>query len=261
MNWVSIKEKTPTVSGKYFVAGSYSAYADYWDVDEGRFLKDVNGAHAKWWMEIPNSPDGVEYRTKGLYAVKKRKKNRAIEFPYSFYQELTDGVFTLPEDWEETVEHCWKLLDEREQTVFELLYKSGTSQGAVAEKLGVSRQRVQQIKADGLRKMRQYGTFQILTNGLAKVTKNREKVSRMLEKGQLREVLKQLKIFNTDVNEVAGISFRGKRVLREQGIRTLGQLSELDFPTIVSFPGCGTTTAANISDALKQYILLSSYNL
>lgn len=261
MNWVSIKEKKPTVSGKYFVAGKYSAYADYWDVDESRFLKDRNGNGVKWWMEIPASPDGVDYKKKGMYQAKKAKRGKTAEFPYSFYQDLTDGVFTLPSDWEATVEHCWQMLDERTRTVFELVYKNGFTQGEVAEKMGVSRQRVHQIKADGMRRMKQYGTFQILTHGLKKVEKNRDDVSRMLDTGKLQEALKKLGIFNTDVNEVAAISFRGKRVLMEQGIKTLGQLSELDFPTIVSFPGCGMTTAKNISDALKQYVLMSSYNM
>ena len=260
MQWVSVDERLPAKSGRFLVAGKSMANCDYFDAKTNSFIGVMD---VKWWANIPNAPDGTNFTKRTLYqATRNKGVRKKTEFPYNFYAELTENnAFVLPEDWKETVEHFWSRLDERTRTVLELLYKNGLNMKATSEQMGLSRQRVQQIKADTLRKMRHDGTMQILLCGMKKAQDNYDATLKMLEEGNLEEALEKVGIINNSVNEVGGISVRGRRVLREQGIATLGELAKCEFKKMVAWPSCGATTAKNVTDALRDYILAKSYGM
>lgn len=260
MQWVSVDERLPAKSGRFLVAGKSMANCDYFDAKTNSFI----GVMAvKWWANIPDAPDGTNFTKRGLYqATHNKGAKKKTEFPYNFYEELTgNNAFVLPEDWEETVEHFWSRLDERTRIVLELLYKNGLNMKATSEQMGITRQRVQQIKADALRKMKHDGTMQILLSGLKKAQDNYDATLKMLEAGELEAALEKVGIINNSVNEVGGISVRGRRVLREQGIGTLGELAKCEFKKMVAWPSCGVTTAKNVTDALRDYVLAKSYGM
>jgi len=261
MQWVSVDERLPAKSGRFLVAGKNAVNCDYFDAKTKSFVGFMG---VKWWSKIPATPDGVDFTKHGLYQGLKANKGdrKKMEFPYNFYAELTgSSTFNVPEDYEETIEHFWNLLDERTRMVFELFYKNGLTLGQVSERMGVTRQRVQQIKADVLRKMRHDGTMQVMVSGMKKAQDNYDATLRMIESGNLEGALEKVGIINNSVNEVGGISVRGRRVLREQGIMTLGELAKCEYKKMVAWPSCGATTAKNVRDALREYVLAKSYGM
>ena len=173
----------------------------------------------------------------------------------------------MPQDAEETLRYALEMsMTPREQRVIKESYENGKALDTIGDELGVTRSRVQQIRAKALRKLR-YRIGHALPHGLEAA----QKAAEMWEKEKEKVILalsEQCKDLDEDYRkansellmrtgriplEEMDFSVRAYNVLKRSGVESLADI--LCIPTeenLLNRRNCGKETAKEIISRVHQ---------
>lgn len=97
------------------------------------------------------------------------KTTEVLDWPENLLDAIGfDYILPLPEDTEQTIEYILKTLAEREQKVIIMRYKDGLTIEETGKNFGVTRERIRQVEAKALRKLRHPTRGRIFQTGVEK---------------------------------------------------------------------------------------------
>ncbi len=162
-----------------------------------------------------------------------------------------------------------KTLTDREQLVLEYRYKDIQTLEQVGKLLGVTRERVRQIEAKALRKLRhptrltkmKAYTYEDMIRGNEERNELREQ-NKLLEKAiklyakeeitkdQLEEMAKKVDVNNVSIDEL-DLSVRSYNCLKRRGIDTLGELLEITYAELSQVRNLGAKSREEVMRKLQ----------
>ena len=180
-------------------------------------------------------------------------------------KELTEA---MPQDAEETLSYILETyLTPREQQVIKELYEEGKTQESVGSALGVTKQRVSQIQAKVLRKIR-YRIRHELPHGLEAV-KRATVLWEHQKADAIAKLVEQRKVLDEDYSratkdvlvrtgriplEDVGFSARAYNVLRFNGVETLADVLSIQTQDeLLRFKNCGKRTVDEIVGMVHSF--------
>ena len=180
-------------------------------------------------------------------------------------KELTEA---MPQDAEETLSYILETyLTPREQQVIKELYEEGKTQESVGSALGVTKQRVSQIQAKALRKIRCRIRHE-LPHGLETV-KRATVLWEHQKEDAIAKLVEQRKVLDEDYSraikdvlvrtgriplEAVGFSARAYNVLRFNGVETLADVLSIQTQDeLLRFKNCGKRTVDEIVGMVHSF--------
>lgn len=161
-----------------------------------------------------------------------------------------------PEDVEETVCFLFGNLREREKEVLTLRYQEGKSLSDIADRFGLTKERIRQIQKKALLHMSQGRQGEILKNGVQKsVREEAERAQRMAELAK-NEKARRADILTAADEPVANLdlSVRAYNCLVRNGIKTGKEAIEYDESVgLMRLRNCGKGTYDEIIRKLSRY--------
>lgn len=161
-----------------------------------------------------------------------------------------------PEDVEETVCFLFGNLREREEEVLTLRYQEGKSLSDIADRFGLTKERIRQIQKKALLHMSQGRQGEILKNGVQKsVREEAERAQRMAELAKNGKA-RRADILTAADEPVANLdlSVRAYNCLFRNGIKTGKEAIEYDESVgLMRLRNCGKGTYDEIISKLSRY--------
>ena len=166
------------------------------------------------------------------------------------------------------IEDALKTLTEREQKVLELRYQKGMTLQRTSEYFGISRERIRQVEAKALRKLRHPFRFRrCLLDTTEKAVELEKENSRLrLQNVILSDKLKNAGILSNDEVEAVKkpdtasidisdmeLSVRSYNCLRRTGINTLYDLTQMSMDNMMKVRNLGRRSLMEIIDKMKEY--------
>ena len=156
------------------------------------------------------------------------------EYPYNLIYDIVGDDFDYPADIEGSLEYVLvTTLTERERRCVSMYYHDGMALGKMAGNENVTRERIKQIIAKSVRKLRSSSRINCIKKGIAKMLFEQQ------EKDQI--MLEQL-----------NFSTRTYNVLQRAGVHTLRQLAELSYNKTIRIRNLGQRSLDEINDKLKE---------
>lgn len=192
-------------------------------------------------------------------------------------EEILENADTIS-DLSGSVEYALCTLSERERDIIIKRFVNKLTYKEAGDLYGVTRERIRQIEAKALRKLRHpqrskyliYGISGIIENiktdyhnklsdlgiRLAELCKVNEKTADKIieEHSALR------KLYKADSIEQADFSVRTYNCLKRHGIKTMSELATLRYDEIVKIRNIGRKCIKEIIDKLKEYGYAVNYN-
>lgn len=167
------------------------------------------------------------------------------------------------------IETGLKTLTDREQLVLEYRYKDRQTLEQVGKLLGLTRERIRQIEAKALRKLRhptrlatmKAYSYEDMTRGNEERNELREQ-NKLLEKAiklytkkeitkdQLEEMAKKVDVNNVSIDEL-DLSIRSYNCLKRRGVDTLGELLELTYAELSQVRNLGAKSREEVMRKLQ----------
>ena len=198
-----------------------------------------------------------------------------MKYPLNLLFEVTEdenfiaNVDTIT-DLNGTVEYVLCTLSQREREILQYRFKDKLTFNDITKIYNVTRERIHQIEAKALRKLRhpdrlkyiKYGVFGVI-NGIREEYYNKyAKLERQLiELCKVNEmaadkIIKENELkkkYKTDEIEITSFSVRTFNALKRAGINTISELSQLSYNDICNIRNLGKKSINEIIDKLKSY--------
>lgn len=201
------------------------------------------------------------------------KSNTAKEeYPQNLLDAITDEwVEPLPTDFNQTLAYVLAGLTEREQAVIEMYFKHNMTYEQIGREFNVTRERIRQIEAKALRKLRHPSRLQLIKKGV------RDWVASAREEGRQENINAELKTAIDSIVEIAkkleidlstrdimppvkdipiehlDLSVRSYNVLKRAGYNTLESVCELSMNDFLRLRNIGKKSAEEILEKIKEH--------
>lgn len=221
-------------------------------------------------------PDDGEHYLKGIKALKKQLDVSLLEiYPYN----LALSIFRMDRDGEERalslsvkgIEIGLATLTDRERNVLIMRFKEKLTLEQVAKNYEVSRERIRQIEAKALRKLRHssrlakmkaYTYYDVVKhnedyNSIKAENKNLEKAISLYTKKQInKEELEEMANI-ADIRDISledlDLSIRSYNCLRRRGIDRLGEIADMTAEELSLVRNLGKKSLDEVLRKLKEY--------
>ena len=204
-------------------------------------------------------------------------KIKELEYPfnliYAVFEDDAEGIIENADtisDFNGSVEYVLHTLSERERTVLKYRFVDLMTYEEVGKLYNITRERIRQVEAKALRKLRhpnrskylKYGVSGIIENirtdyhnrfcdlesKLIELCKLNEKTANeVIRDNELRKKYAPTKIENMD------LSVRSYNCLKRAGIDTLQQLAKLSYEDLINVRNLGRKSVDEIIEKLKEY--------
>ena len=178
-------------------------------------------------------------------------KPTTLPYPDNLLYDIFCGEweFPRPGDFDGSVEYVLHSLTERERRVLDFRYKDGLTFEEIGKRECVTRERIRQIHAKSLRKLRHPGRLNYLKYGVSGV------ISRITENAReaaLASMPKPDKPEDITLEELE-LSVRSYNCLKRAGMNTLRELSEMTFDELCNVRNLGKRSIDEICAVLTGY--------
>lgn len=174
-----------------------------------------------------------------------------LPYPDNLLYDIFGGEweFPRPADFDGSLEYVLHTLTERERRVLDFRYKDGLTFEEIGKRECVTRERIRQIHAKSLRKLRRPERLYYLKYGVSGVIRRKSESAR--EKA-LASLPKHDKPEDITLEELA-LSVRSYNCLKRAGMNTLRELSEMTFDELCNVRNLGKRSIDEICAALTKY--------
>ena len=175
-----------------------------------------------------------------------------LPYPDNLLYDIFGGEweFPRPGDFDGSLEYVLRTLTERERRVLDFRYKEGLTLEEIGKRECVSRERVRQIHAKSLRKLRPPERLNYLKYGVSgtiarKAESAREAVLASLPKPDVKP---------EDITlEELELSVRSYNCLKRAGMNTLREISKMTFDELCHVRNLGKKSVDEICAVLTNY--------
>lgn len=166
----------------------------------------------------------------------------------------SDTYTPLNDDQMHGLEFAMDSLKDKEQTALLLRYKDHMTLNDTGEQFSLSRERIRQILAKGIRKLRHPDRLKYIRDGLQgtvrKMEEDKRRIRESIEKNGVMETLHLIGL------EDCGFSIRAYNCLKRAGLTTLGEVADKvagDPAFIVRIRSLGMKSLIEVVDKLESY--------
>ena len=182
-----------------------------------------------------------------------------LTYPDNLLYDIFGGEweFPRPGDFDGSLEYVLRTLTERERLVLDFRYKDGLTFEEIGKRECVTRERIRQIHAKSLRKLRHPERLNYLKYGVSGVIVRQTENAREVA---LASLPKQDKPEDIPLEEL-GLSVRSYNCLKRAGMDTLRNVSEMTFDELCNVRNIGKKSIDEICAVLTKYgIRLREYD-
>ena len=182
-----------------------------------------------------------------------------LTYPDNLLYDIFGGEweFPRPADFDGSLEYVLRTLTERERLVLDFRYKDGLTFEEIGKRECVTRERIRQIHAKSLRKLRHPERLNYLKYGVSGVIVRQTENAREVA---LASLPKQDKPEDIPLEEL-GLSVRSYNCLKRAGMDTLRNVSEMTFDELCNVRNIGKKSIDEICAVLTKYgIRLREYD-
>ncbi len=174
-----------------------------------------------------------------------------LPYPDNLLYDIFDGEweFPRPGDFDGSLEYVLHTLTERERRVLDFRYKDGLTFEAIGKRECVTRERIRQIHAKSLRKLRRPDRLNYLKHGVSGVVARKTENAR---EAALASLPKQDKPEDIPLEELE-LSVRSYNCLKRAGMNTLRDVSEMTFDELCHVRNIGKKSVEEICAVLTNY--------
>lgn len=172
-------------------------------------------------------------------------------YPDNLLYDIFGGEweFPRPGDFDGSLEYVLHSLTERERRVLDFRYKDGLTFEAIGKRECVTRERIRQIHAKSLRKLRHPGRLNYLKYGVSGVIARQTENAREADLASLPKLEKPEDITLEELE----LSVRSYNCLKRAGMNTLRELSEMTFDELCHVRNIGKKSIDEICAVLTKY--------
>ena len=175
-----------------------------------------------------------------------------LPYPDNLLYDIFGGEweFPRPADFDGSLEYVLHTLTERERRVLDFRYKDGLIFEEIGKRFCVTRERIRQIHAKSLRKLRHPDRLNYLKYGVSGV------IARKVEKAREAALasLPKPDIPKSDITiEELELSVRSYNCLKRAGMNTLRNVSEMTFDELCRVRNLGKKSVDEICAVLTKY--------
>ena len=172
-------------------------------------------------------------------------------YPDNLLYDIFGGEleFPRPGDFDGSLEYVLHSLTERERRVLDFRYKDGLTFEAIGKRECVTRERIRQIHAKSLRKLRHPGRLNYLKYGVSGVIARETESAR---EAALASLPKPDKPEDITLEELE-LSVRSYNCLKRAGMNTLRDVSEMTFDELCHVRNIGKKSVDEICAVLTKY--------
>jgi len=189
-----------------------------------------------------------------------------IEYPFNLLYEIMGEDFEHPADVEGSLEYVIATeLMERERRCVSMRYRNGMTYEQIAKAEHITRERIRQIVARALRKLRHPSRAKYLKKGVAAMLLEQQQLSLKEEIYELKKLIgesaphivekisdrERQKKDNTPIEHL-DLSVRSYNCLRRAGINTLGDIAKLSCMELTRIRNLGKRSWDEINKMLIQ---------
>lgn len=174
-----------------------------------------------------------------------------IPYPDNLLYDIFGGEweFLRPGDFEGSLEYVLHTLTECERRVLDFRYKEGLTFEEIGKRFCVTRERIRQIHAKSLRKLRHPGRLNYLKYGVSGVIARKTENAR---EAALASLPKQDKPEDITLEELE-LYVRSYNCLKRAGMNTLREVSEMTFDELCHVRNLGKHSVDEICAVLTNY--------
>ena len=175
-----------------------------------------------------------------------------LPYPDNLLYDIFGGEweFPRPGDFDGSLEYVLHTLTERERRVLDFRYKDGLTFEEIGKRFCVTRERIRQIHAKSLRKLRRPDRLNYLKHGVAGVIARKTESAREAALASLPK----LDIKPEDITlEELELSVRSYNCLKRVGMNTLRDVSEMTFDELRHVRNIGKKSVNEICAVLTNY--------
>ena len=174
-----------------------------------------------------------------------------LSYPDNLLYDIFGGEweFPRPGDFDGSLEYVLHSLTERERRVLDFRYKDGLTFEEIGKRECVTRERIRQIHAKSLRKLRHPGRLNYLKYGVSGVIRWKTESAR---EAALASLPKPDKPENIPLEELE-LSVRSYNCLKRAGMNTLREVSEMTFYELCNMRNLGKKSVDEICAVLTKY--------
>ena len=174
-----------------------------------------------------------------------------IPYPDNLLYDIFGGEweFPRPADFDGSLEYVLHTLTERERRVLDFRYKEGLTFEEIGKRFCVTRERIRQIHAKALRKLRRPERLNYLKYGVSGVIARQTENAR---EAALASLPKPDKPEDITLEELE-LSVRSYNCLKRAGMNTLRELSEMTFDELCHVRNIGKKSFDEICAVLTKY--------
>lgn len=175
-----------------------------------------------------------------------------LPYPDNLLYDIFGGEweFPRPADFDGSLEYVLRTLTERERRVLDFRYKDGLTFEAIGKRECVTRERIRQIHAKSLRKLRHPGRLNYLKYGVSGVIDRKTESAREAALASLPKP--DIKPEDITLEELE-LSVRSYNCLKRAGMNTLRELSEMTFDELCHVRNLGKHSVDEICAALTKH--------
>lgn len=174
-----------------------------------------------------------------------------LTYPDNLLYDIFGGEWEYPRpaDFDGSLEYVLHSLTERERRVLDFRYKEGLTYEETGKRECVTRERIRQINAKSLRKLRHPGLLNYLKYGVSGVIARKTESAR---EAALASLPKPEKPEDITLEELE-LSVRSYNCLKRAGMNTLREVSEMTFDELCHVRNLGKKSIDEICAVLTGY--------
>ena len=174
-----------------------------------------------------------------------------LPYPDNLLYDIICGEweFPRPADFDGSLEYVLHTLTERERRVLDFRYKDGLTFEEIGKRFCVTRERIRQIHAKSLRKLRRPDRLNYLKHGVSGVVARKTENAR---EAALASLPKPDKPEDITLEELE-LSVRSYNCLKRAGISTLHEIAEMSFDDLCRVRNLGKKSVDEICAVLTNY--------
>ena len=175
-----------------------------------------------------------------------------LTYPENLLYDIFGGEWEYPRpaDFDGSLEYVLHSLTERERRVLDFRYKDGLTFEEIGKRFCVTRERIRQMHAKSIRKLRHPGRLNYLKYGVSGVIARKTESAREAALASLPK----LDIKPEDITlEELELSVRSYNCLKRAGMNTLRDVSEMTFDELCHVRNLGKRSIDEICAVLTNY--------
>ena len=213
----------------------------------------------------------------------KEANTKKLEYPFNLLwavtedEEILENADTIS-DLSGSVEYALCTLSDREKDIIIKRFMCKLTYKEIGDLFGVTRERIRQVEAKALRKLRYPSRLKYLTKGLFGIVeeiktdyyrKFADLEAKLIELCKVNEkaadkIIEEhsalRKAYKADGIEQVDFSVRTYNCLKRHGIETMSELATLRYDEIVKIRNLGRKCVKEIIDKLKEYGYTVKFN-